>query len=307
MTMRLLRPAHGDGQRMAMPAAVFLLGLCLSAFAAWQVQRNIDTQARTDFERNAERVAEEVGRRIRQPVYGLKGAIGLYAASASVNRAALGAYVASRDLPKEFPGVRGFGFVQRVEDADLRAFELAARADGAPGFRVRSMDGGVPDTGHQAHWIIKYMEPAADHAALPGVDVGADSTRREAIERAVATGQPALTAMTALIGRDRPTPGFVWYLPVYRHGAPGSTPAERSAGLVGVLFAPVAMNDALSADFDLAAGVVEVALLDGTGQLALDEPSFGSAAAPAGAADPSRGGGGGGGWGGGWGWWVCLG
>jgi len=130
--MKFFRPTDGGGKRLMLFAAVFLLGLCVSAFAAWQLHSNIDSHARADFEHVALRLEEEVGSRIRQPVYGLRGAKGVYAASAKVDRAAFRAYVASRDLAKEFPGVRGFGFVQRVEYGELKAFEAAERADGAP-------------------------------------------------------------------------------------------------------------------------------------------------------------------------------
>ena len=131
--MSFLRPADGDAQHIAMPEVVFVLGRCLSAFAARQLQRNIDTQASNDFERNAERLADEASRRVRQPDYGLKGANGMYAANPTISRAAFRAYVASRDLPREFPGVQSFGFLQRVKSARLnsRACSRAIRLDHA--------------------------------------------------------------------------------------------------------------------------------------------------------------------------------
>ena len=286
--MRLSWPKLGDARRLVMPAAVFALGLCLSAMAAWQLMRSLDALARTDFERHVERVVDEAGRRIRQPVHGLNGANGMFALDPAVDRSAFRAFVATRDLPREFPGMRGLGFLQRVQHADLSAFEAAQRADGAPGFSVRAMRGGTTDAGRHPHWVIKYMEPAADHAALPGLDVGADTARREAIERAVATGQPALTAVTALPGRTQPSPGFVLYLPVFRHGAPLSTPAQRHAGLVGLLFAPVAVHDTPSGELDVFAGAVDVALFDNAGQLALGASSPGSAAAGPASADTEQ-------------------
>ena len=86
--MRFIRTTGGDGGRLPLFAAVFLLGLGVSAFAAWQLHRNIENHALNDFQHQALRLEEEVGRRIRQPVYGLKGANGVYAASPRVDRAA---------------------------------------------------------------------------------------------------------------------------------------------------------------------------------------------------------------------------
>jgi CHASE1-domain containing sensor protein len=58
----------------------------------------------------SDRAIVEISARFQKPVYGLNGARGMYAASKSVTRAQFQAYVDSRDMPKEFPGVRGLGF-----------------------------------------------------------------------------------------------------------------------------------------------------------------------------------------------------
>ena len=47
------------------------------------------------------------------------------------------AYVNSRDLPGEFPGTRGFGLVERVQQENLASYLETVRADGAPDFALR--------------------------------------------------------------------------------------------------------------------------------------------------------------------------
>jgi len=113
------------------------------------------SSSKTDFERHVERVVDEVGRRIRLPVHGLNGANGTYAVSPAVDWVAFGAFVALRDLLSEFPGLRGLGFLQRVEYSDLRAFEAGERADGTPAFNVQAMHGGTSGAGRHERWIIK--------------------------------------------------------------------------------------------------------------------------------------------------------
>ena len=62
-----------------LPTAVVTLGLCVSATGAIWLQSIIDSQAQAEFGRYAERVANEISRRFRQPIYGLNGGRGLYA------------------------------------------------------------------------------------------------------------------------------------------------------------------------------------------------------------------------------------
>ena len=118
---------------------MFLLGLSIAAGGAFWRQQVINREATTLFKHSVERVSAEIARRFRQPAYGLNGARGVYAVSKRVRRAEFLAYVESRNLSGEFPGVRGFGFIQRVMHTDLDAFVAAERADGAPEFAVRQL------------------------------------------------------------------------------------------------------------------------------------------------------------------------
>ena len=69
-----------------------------------------------------------------------------FAASEKVSRTEFADYVFSRDLPVEFPGVRGFGFIERVDRDELDAFLQRERQDDAPEFAVRSLGDNQHDT-----------------------------------------------------------------------------------------------------------------------------------------------------------------
>ena len=124
--------------------AVLLLGVGLTVAATTSVGRRLDLEARAEFDRLVERIAVETQRRMNVPVYGLKGARGLYAASEQVGLSQFKAFVASRNLPLEFPGIRGFGFIERVAYPDApdrfvrRFIEPASGNEGALGFDVGS-------------------------------------------------------------------------------------------------------------------------------------------------------------------------
>jgi CHASE1-domain containing sensor protein len=171
-------------------AAAFLVGIGFTAFIVWSETRSIGHEALTRFERLSDRIAGEVQRRVNQPVYGLRGARGVYAASRVVGRGDFAAYVATRDVPTEFPGVLGFGVIERVRRDDLDAF-------------------------------------------IAG-------------ERAVATGEAALTDPITLVQDEQQRIGFLLLLPIYANGIVPSTVGERTANLVGLVFAPVVLDEAIS-------------------------------------------------------------
>jgi len=242
-----------------MPALVFLLGLCVAAGAAIWNKSDIDSDANTLFQHGAQAVAEHVQAQLQRPIYGLQGASGMYAGSPRVDRAKFRAYVGSRDLPREFPGVRGFAFIQRVLRPELGAFIAAERTDGAPQFALHQLD----DKTHDDLYIVKFIEPAANNVGAQGLDIGSEAMRRAAIQRAVDTGEASISAAITLVQDSRKTPGLLAFLPVYAIGSHPTTVAQRRASLRGLLNAPLVMSELLGGMSDVRDGQLDFELFDG--------------------------------------------
>ena len=217
------------------PVLVFLVGFSLACAAAYWKHLAGHSVAEIRFQHSADAVAEHIGARFKHAVFGLEGARGLYAARNKVSRAEFRAYVESRDIDRQFVGVRGFGFVQRVQRSDLAAFIAAERADGAPQFAVRQL----ADKSHDDLYVVKYLEPAVNNIGAHGVDIGSEAMRRAAVQRAIDTGTPTVTASIKLVQDQRQTPGVLIFVPVYASGARTTSVAERRAALSGVLGAPL--------------------------------------------------------------------
>ena len=233
-----------------MPVAIALAGVLLSGWSAMQVQERSDLAAQAEFSRLTQSLSTDVVRRFTVPLYGLRGAKGTYAASAHVGRDGFRVHVAALDLAHEFPGVRGFGFIERVPRVEEARFVQAARDDGAPDFRIRELAPGVGAD----RYVIKYIEPLALNQPALGLDVGSEANRRAAIERAIDSGRPALTDPIVLVQDGRRSPGFLLYLPAYRSGAATDTPAARRDALLGVLYAPIVAAELLSGARQATAG-----------------------------------------------------
>jgi PAS domain S-box-containing protein len=254
--------------RIILPAAVLLLGIALSATGAWWFASEINAKASAAFERSGERLSAELLRRFQLPIYGLNGARGLYAASVGVSRAEFRAYVESRNLGQEFPGVRGLGMIQRVLRADVPGFLAAERADGAAQFNIRQLD----DKPYDDLYVIKFVEPLARNLSAVGLDVGSEAVRRAGLMQAMDSGEPTISGAITLVQDAGKTPGLLLYVPLYDKGLPTSNVAERRAALIGFLYAPIVIEELLRNIQEVTAGGVDFELFDrvaGTADTAL--------------------------------------
>ena len=249
---------------IAMAVMALVVGLVLTAVGTLWSHDSLKVEAQARFNRLVERVQADVQNRLNAPLLGLKGAAGVYAASNSVERGEFRAYVEFSQLKNEFPGVRGFGFMERVMRKDLERFVAAQRADGEPGFSVASPD----RSGSSAAdlYIVKFLEPRAQNLAALGLDGGADALRREAILRAVATGEPTLSKKITLLQDETQGSGWVYLLPIFRIGTAQTTPAQRKTALLGVLFASMVVRDVMQGVAEAAQGQADFELFDGAAE-----------------------------------------
>ena len=235
--------SSSDGNvRMARLATAMVLTIGLGATAAgllWQ-QQDLETRARTRFDQQVERIEADVKHHLNLPFTGLKGAAGVFAASISVERAEFHAFVESSKVGLEYPGIRGFGFVERVKSGGLDDFVAAQRRDDSPDFAVKTQ-GTDADL-----YVIKFIEPAETNRAALGLNLADDPVRKQAIERAIATGEATLSGRIRLVQDGRQRPAFVFLLPIYRQGLQPATVQQRQAALVGILLAPAVVEEIMA-------------------------------------------------------------
>ncbi|WP_066919107.1 PAS domain S-box protein [Methylobacterium sp. CCH5-D2] len=272
------------GRTVACPApcvaalAVVVLGLLAALGAAQGMQAWNARVASERFQVAATRVASLVEGRMARYAYAVQGARGAVAVAgdAGITRAGFGHYARTRDVDREFPGARGFGFIRRVPAAEVAAFTMAARRDGAPDFQIRQLQ---PHDGER--WVIQYVEPVARNGEALGLDVASEAYRRAAARQAMETGAATMTAPITLVQatglKER---GFLLYLPVTRLEAPAGTPDERRAATVGWTYAPLIIDEVL-AGLDIDGDEFDVAIRDVSPEAVVRFYS-GQAAAPAG-------------------------
>lgn len=235
----LNRPDWRDA--LSSPWLVLLLGLLVAAAASLGLRHSAQREAAAHFALQADQLGALIEHRLHLPLYGLRGAASVITASGQANPATVQAYVASRDLRAEFPGVLGFGYVERVARADLTEYLKSRRAADAPTFELRELDPGDRAT----LYIESVIEPAGPNAAALGLDLGSETRRRQAIEQAVFSGQAVLSAPINLVQAQQQGPGFLLALPLFRPGHPVADADQRRAALQGILIATLVAKDLL--------------------------------------------------------------
>ncbi len=236
---------------------IAFVGVCLSWSFSQNAQEASLQSGRERFLRANDRLLAETQRRLRLPEYGLRGARGALVANPVWQRRDFLRYVESRDLATEFPGVRGVGVIECVRREALPAFVERQRADGEPSFAVRT-------SGEASQLcVITAVHPRIGNEAAWGFDVFSEPNRRAALERAVTTGEPTLTAPVHLVQVTRSLPGMLFMLPVYAEGARLTTPAERQEALRAVVYSPIVAHDLFDGVLSAADGQVDLDLYDG--------------------------------------------
>jgi PAS domain S-box-containing protein len=182
-----------------------------------------------------------------------------------LDRASFERYIHSRNIPIEYPGALGFGFIRRVPVKNVDEFLLRARADGAPGFSIRSLS-----SHQQDRFVIQYIYPYRGNEQAVGLDIGSESNRRQAALDAARELQARLTAPITLVQADgKPSRGFLILLPIFADGVPPETPAIRASDVVGWSYAPLVVDDVL-ANLGLLTDQVEISIA----QSGADQPFF---------------------------------
>ena len=122
-------------------AVTLAVGLLVASGVAWWQDSWNDDTASERFDEVVARETRELVSSLRNYEDGLRGARGVVIATGPdrLTRETFRNYIASRDLEREFPGARGFGFIRRVPADSASAFVVMARRNGTPDFAIRTL------------------------------------------------------------------------------------------------------------------------------------------------------------------------
>lgn len=223
-------------------AFVLTLGVTIS----WSVEREQDQE----IDKHVERALEDVSREIeidlfaRLRVYeyrlrGMRGAVHMLDAN-NVSTALMRRYSQGRNLDKEYPGARGFGFIRRVAAEKEADYVKRIRDEGQPDFSVKQLQ-----KHDEERFIIQFIDPLERNAQAIGLDISSESVRRKAAVGSMRTGQATLSAPITLIqDSGQKLRSFLFLLPVYSTLEIPPEP-QREAMTIGWTYAPLVMREVM--------------------------------------------------------------
>ena len=191
-----------------------------------------------------QRIARDVIERFRLYEFGTRGIRGMVTShlNSGLSRPQVQAYASTRDVNQEFPGSRGFGYIERVPASQAESYIARAKADGAPDFSIRQL---TPHDGER--FVIRYIEPLENNRQAQGLDIGSESNRRNAAWKALQDNEAIITAPITLVqATGASLRSFLLLLPVYRPGAQIDTVPQREAAGLGWAYTPLVTDEVLA-------------------------------------------------------------
>ncbi|WP_122270584.1 CHASE domain-containing protein [Pseudomonas syringae] len=225
-------------------AVVLLAGLSVSFIASHEQRRSIDTRIEQALKEAGEGIGDNLQARLRVYEYrlrGLRGAVHMLDLE-HINSSQMSRYSKGRNIEKEYPGARGFGFIRRVAASDEAEFVRRVRADGRPDFSLGRLGAQQGD-----RFIIQFIDPLARNVQALGLDIASEEHRRDAALQAMRSGAATLSApITLLQDNDDHLRAFLFLLPVYSTPETPTDIAQRETSLIGWTYAPLAMREVMS-------------------------------------------------------------
>lgn len=226
----------------AMAWLVFCVLLAITAVLSTVARQRSEDQVFQRFLYRAEQERDAIVARMQSHIQVLRGGAALFAASQEVSRTEWKDYVARLDLDTTLPGIQGTGFARMLSASEKTALEHSVRGEGFPDFSIHP-------AGIRAQYSsVVFLEPfTGSNLRAFGYDMFSEPVRSAAMERARDTGKAALSGRVTLVqeSESEAQPGFLIYVPVYRHGQAVNTVEARRSAIYGFVYSPFRAHDLL--------------------------------------------------------------
>ena len=242
------------------PAFLILFILLAFSIAAYQSARTSSFSRRsTLFKSRVQGVTALLNNRMTDYIQILRGYQGLFYASDTVTSNDWKIYSDNLQISDNYPGIQAVAYAPYLLKSQTESLEKRIQIDNKA-FRIKSTF-----KNNYITPVIKIEPFTTRNLRAWGFDLYSDSTRREAIDRAISTGQASITKKVKLIQETEKNiqPGFLMFLPVYNPGADISTAEKRKKNVTGLVANVFRTHDLMGVLFEQFADL-HIEIYDGT-------------------------------------------
>ncbi len=209
------------------PFLVFVLLLGFTLFAYRITQANLDRAEALQFENEVQKTFSLLHESLSVYENLVFAAKGFVEGSKKIERTEWETFGKDVDLIERYPGLSAIGYIERVAAGGKKAFLEEMRQEGFPDAAI------YPEGEREEYWVVKFAEPLAGFETAIGFDMATEPARREAMARAVRSGNPSVTGRVELVGPRTDKTGFVIFAPFFSRDPTLLTEGERQAALRG--------------------------------------------------------------------------
>jgi diguanylate cyclase (GGDEF)-like protein len=202
------------------------LSLVVTLVAWYLAKEQVIEKKRLMFVRDSDRIVSMVYDRMNKyadALYG--GAAYITAVENDFSRSDWAVYSQNLSLTSRYPGINGIGVIYAISKDDMKAFSLKQRK-GFPGFKI------YPAHNKKISLPIVYIEPIDINKQAVGLDMAHEVNRFTAAKKARDTGTAQITGPIVLVQDQEKTPGFLFFVPLYKKVALNGSLKKDFLGLV---------------------------------------------------------------------------
>ena len=207
----------------------------LAILTARSSQRDL---VRAEFIATAQRGVASLQNSLDSNLTFLRSTASFFDASNSVTRQEFAAFVSPAF--RQFLSINTLAWAPRVLAQDRDAYESMARSNEVP-YRIREVNisGGLVISGARDEYFpVQFTEPFKTNQWALGLDFMAEPRRREAMNRARSSGEPAATGLLRVVQHKGTEEGILVYHPVYTRESelrPAGAPKETFGLVVAII------------------------------------------------------------------------
>jgi PAS domain S-box-containing protein len=222
---------------------ILLVGLLLTYRATTVTYREVDLQAKTEFEDVCDEIKMKISARMQAHELFLRSAAAFVESSDTVTRLDWKLFNLSAKISHDLPGIQGVGYLAIVPAHQLQSHIQNIWKEGFPEYSIR------PTGGRPVYTSVIFIEPfGGRNLDAFGYDFYTEPIAGKAMDRSRDSCISALSGKVILkqLNCETLQNGSLMFVPVYRNGLPTGNVEQRRAAIKGWVYSPFGMNDIMN-------------------------------------------------------------